>query len=791
MGNNNEDAAPGPTDTTTGSAEGDTTGPSQAETISRLQDELLEAAGSNAAEVTNLISEIRRISPEAAICRTAPRGETPLHKVMDNKEATDDIIAEILKAMTEEEINRADGHGWSALGRAAWDNRVDFARTLLAAGADIACCAHARYGPPLNCAVLFGHIEVARAICEHAGENGVDIDKRNLIGFTPLHTACRNDATEMVDLLLDHGADMNLACEAMLNVSPLDLAVRKGSEGTVRVLIRHGARIQDRTASGWTPLFTAVFRTDDKLVRMLLDLGADVNGTSEDGRTPLTGAAGKRGLSTVKLLLDRGAHFDKPDASGRTPLGVAACNGTDENVQLFLDLGADINKPSRHGRTPLAVACHRGNLRIVYLLLERKADPRILDSDGHSPLFLASIGGFSGIVAALLATGVVNVDATDAQGRTALHMACLSGTGGERSGRFDLPRADYAQTVDLLTRHGANTELRTAAGETMLHFAAESINVDHIRILLKHMRQADILATTPSGKTALDISIGRRTRKVAALLLSTSVCGIPPEAIDEATLRWAAEDESTHKIVQMKLKRDADRESRLAEIKSHWSALDVAAYLGQYVLVQQLLRGLSPSRDRIERIEHAISVLDAANSTPRVMGMTSAMEDSSDRNEKEDTQMNNEELQDPAKLEPFSETVSHRYMAVKALLKVAGSSARTSNMVIELQLPTTVVEVKRRHEASIFDFYSGGTVSTVSRKVAPVHNVIYTQGPQAIMDVQRRFDEKARSMVEAMEWPKDDDSVALRTEALAELVPGHDKDLILRWVHLPANNVRL
>lgn len=46
-------------------------------------------------------------------------------------------------------------------------------------------------------------------------------------------------------------------------------------------------------------------------------------------------------------------------------------------------------------------------------------------------------------------------------------------------------------------------------------------------------------------------------------------------------------------------------------------------------------------------------------------------------------------------------------------------------------------------------------------------------------------------MVELLEWPNDDRSQALNKEALLELNPGRDQELRIRWIHLPANNVRI
>jgi ankyrin repeat protein len=44
--------------------------------------------------------------------------------------------------------------------------------------------------------------------------SGSDINKRNLLGYTPLHVACLNDDVEVVRYLLDIGADIRIKTAA-------------------------------------------------------------------------------------------------------------------------------------------------------------------------------------------------------------------------------------------------------------------------------------------------------------------------------------------------------------------------------------------------------------------------------------------------------------------------------------------------------------------------------------------------------------------------------------------------
>ncbi len=93
-------------------------------------------------------------------------------------------------------------------------------------------------------------------------------------GYTPLLTLTtgENPAPEMVEFLLQHGADPNLCTSN--GFPPLYFPARCDLRETVRVLLKYGAK-PDYAPSGYTPLSTAVdFRRKD-IVKMLLAYGAD------------------------------------------------------------------------------------------------------------------------------------------------------------------------------------------------------------------------------------------------------------------------------------------------------------------------------------------------------------------------------------------------------------------------------------------------------------------------------------------------------------------------------------
>jgi ankyrin repeat protein len=105
-------------------------------------------------------------------------------------------------------------------------------------------------------------------------------------GFTPLGLAAFFGHLFAARLLLDTGADPNLASRNALRLSPLHSAAAAGHAALAGMLLQRGADPNAAESNGMTPLHTAAGTGNREIAALLLSAGSDLARQSHDGRTP-------------------------------------------------------------------------------------------------------------------------------------------------------------------------------------------------------------------------------------------------------------------------------------------------------------------------------------------------------------------------------------------------------------------------------------------------------------------------------------------------------------------------
>ncbi|KAK3625387.1 hypothetical protein LTR56_004006 [Elasticomyces elasticus] len=263
--------------------------------------------------------------------------------------------------------------------------------------------------------------------------HGADPDVANGdLQRTPLHQAAHLNHTSCLSVLLRHGADMSL--EDAKGDTALHLAAWQGHCEALTTVLAHGNVDVDWLSGrdGYSPLWCAISAYHIDAARLLLKQGARVSrrSASGSGLLPLHQAAVTGQAAMCELLLERGAQADGLDDDKSTAMHYASASGYLPCVQVLLKGGADVTLKQRHGLTPAHWAAHKGHTEVLSLLLAKGAPINATAEEGATPLHLAANRGHLPAVRVLLEKGAdrtITAGAWDGEEGTAAEMARAKG----------------------------------------------------------------------------------------------------------------------------------------------------------------------------------------------------------------------------------------------------------------------------------------------------------------------------------------------------------------------------
>jgi len=194
-----------------------------------------------------------------------------------------------------------------------------------------------------------------------------------------LVTATDYESIPVIEKLLDDGADI----DATLQRTALHAAAANGNLEIVDFLIERGADVNLQDIHGRVPMFVALAEHRPEVAARLAEADTNPNVRTVDGSTLLMAAVRAEEVQLVQWALDHGIDVNaiRPEKNNATALILAARKGNAEIVHLLLAAGADPRAVNSDGKTALDIAKGKRVKELLQTTAERPPSENPIDAE--------------------------------------------------------------------------------------------------------------------------------------------------------------------------------------------------------------------------------------------------------------------------------------------------------------------------------------------------------------------------------------------------------------------------
>lgn len=317
-----------------------------------------------------------------------------------------------------------------------------------------------------------------------------------------IHTAAKNGNLDKVRELISSNPQLLNEKDNKGN-TPLHSAVSKGRNDVIDYLLNKGANPEIKNNNGLTPIFQALDLSRSGSVNKLIDCGANINVKGYRNRTLLHMAARSGNSSVTIKLIAKGIEINALDSKGSTALDCAILSSKTKTAKILAEKGGKINS-----FTPDNVDCagvlkraiHTGQSEIFALISDLNGDFSLTDESGRNLLHSAAAYGYKDILNILLKSDI-DINSKTRDNKTALQLAEIYG---------------HKDVIELLKSRGANISSSYPAKKNTESILKESLTdkeahiwyLDHSAWAVKTKNNLLIFDYTENGKKPSFSSLG-------------------------------------------------------------------------------------------------------------------------------------------------------------------------------------------------------------------------------------------------------------------------------------------
>lgn len=325
-------------------------------------------------------------------------------------------------------------------------------------------------------------------------KQGANINAKSEHGESALRVAIEKDRFDIVRLLLDNGASVNVDNNINTAATLFWSAAMVGNRDIVKLLLAKGEDINVRTGGGLSAIELGIDSERPDVIKLLMESGANPNAKrSYDGQTTLMHAMHplskslRVNPSVVSALADYHADVNAIDRMGVSVLEYAVLAGDPDVVRLLIERGASPNSSAHYGPIIL-LAASIGSIDIVKYLLDKGADVNAKSTSynaGDTALMASAYGGHYEVMKLLVNKGA-DVHSKDQRGHNILKQAAFGAN---------------SEIVKTFLGMGLNVNEKGVDNYNVLMAAARGGNPDVVKLFIS--KGLDVNAKGEGGTTAL------------------------------------------------------------------------------------------------------------------------------------------------------------------------------------------------------------------------------------------------------------------------------------------------